>query len=122
MEKINIGNTLKQLRTSSKKSVGEIIAELEQYYGFTLAQSTLYGYENNHSNPNIDIFLALCMIYNCNDILYTFGYTDKQQNSVPPSQEDEQILKKYHSLTPSGRNLILGALGIEKDTPQQKIS
>ena len=122
METINIGKTLKQLRITSKKSVAEIITELEQNYGFKLAQSTLYGYENNHSNPNIDIFLALCMIYNCNDILYTFGYTDKQQNFTPPSQEDEQILKKYHSLPPSGRNVILGALGIEKDTQKQKIS
>ena len=117
-----IGDTLKQLRKTSGKKSSEIIEELRAKHGISIAQSTLYGYENGHANPNIDIFLALCLIYNCQDILYTFGYTD-QPKAFAFSQEDSQIIKKYHALPSSGQNMILGALGIDKSKQNsQKIS
>lgn len=120
--KTNLGVTLRELRESKKYNAKEVAKILTSKYGITLQYRTLYGYETGRSFPNTDVFLALCEIYECYDILYTFGYTDKQQNFMPPSHEDEQILKKYHALPPSARNLILGALGIEKDSLQQKIS
>ena len=122
MNNRNISDTLKKLRTASNKSASVVIQELNQTYGFSLAQSTLYGYENGHSCPDVDVFLALCMIYNCRDILYTFGYTDKPNAFTVTSPEDALIVEKYNNLTPSGKNMILGALGIEKDNIKQKIS
>jgi len=122
MDAITIGTTLRKLRENANLSAKDVSDILKSEFSIDMNHRTLFNYEKGRSSPDVDRFLTLCMIYNCNDILYTFGYTDKQQNFTPPSREDEQILKKYHALPPSGRNLILGALGIEKDSLQQKIS
>lgn len=122
MDSITIGTILRKLRENAHLSAKEVSDILKKDYSIDMNHRTLFNYEKGRSSPDIDRFLTLCMIYNCSDILYTFGYTDEQQHFTPPSHEDEQILKKYHSLPPSGRNLILGALGIEKDGLKQKIS
>lgn len=122
MDATTIGTILRNLRENANMSAKDVSDILKKEYAIDMNYRTLFNYEKGRSSPDIDRFLTLCMIYNCNDILYTFGYTDKQQSFSPPNREDEQILKKYHSLPPSGRNVILGALGIEKDSLQQKIS
>lgn len=117
-----IGNILRTLRENSNLSAKEVSIILKNNYSIEMNYRTLFNYEKGRSSPDVDRFLALCQIYNCTDILYTFGYTNKQQNFVSYTPEDKQILKKYHALPPSGRNVILGALGIEKDGLQQKTS
>lgn len=120
--KVDLGATLRTLRENKKYNAKEVAEILTSKYGINLQYRTLYGYETGRAFPNTDVFLALCEIYECYDVLYTFGYTSNESVASPLNTEDTLILKKYHALPPSGRNLILGALGIEKDSIQQKIS
>lgn len=120
--KLRIGLKLRELREEKGYNAKDVVELLSSNYGIELQFKTLYSYENGRTFPNTDVFLALCLIYNCRDILYTFGYTDKPNAYTVTSPEDALIVEKYNNLTPSGKNMILGALGIEKNDIQQKIS
>lgn len=120
---IKLGTKLRELRENKGYNAKEVAALLSDKYMIKLKYQTLYSYETGRTFPNTDVFLALCQLYDCYDILYTFGYTDKQVIDNSISHEDEEILKRYHALPSSGQNMILGALGIDKSRQNnQKIS
>lgn len=108
----NIGITLKKLRVNSKKNWHYITSKLKEQFSLDIAQSTIYGYENGHSIPNADVFLALCQIYNCQDVLYEFGYTD-ERNKYLLSNEEERVICNYRTLDDSGQKIIKKALDIK---------
>lgn len=114
MDKKQIGNRLKELRASSSLSVDEVLQKLKEKYQIDVRPNTLYGYENGRTSPDVDLFLALCKIYNCRDVLYEFGYTDIKEIYNVHSSEESEIIEKYQKLPESGKDIIRGALGIEK--------
>ncbi|MBP3609499.1 MAG: helix-turn-helix transcriptional regulator [Lachnospiraceae bacterium] len=122
MDSITIGTTLRTLRENANLSAKDVSEILKNKYAIDMNYRTLFNYEKGRSSPDIDRFLTLCQIYDCYDILYTFGYTEKKNAFTPIPPEEELIIKKYNSLPPSGKNMILGALGIEKEKQQQRIS
>lgn len=123
MSSVKIGNTLRSLRESRGLSAKDVSELLYKNYGIKMEHGTLYNYEKGRSSPDIDRFLCLCMIYQCEDILYEFGYTTQKTSGKQSTSDEYEVLTKYQSLPESGKELIRGALGIEterKDT--QKIS
>lgn len=114
MDNARIGLKLKELRKDSGKKWGQILSELKEDYGIEVAQSTIYGYENGHASPDVDLFMALCLIYGCDDILYYFGYRSTPMNSKHTPEESE-LLDRYKQLPDGGKDMIRGALGLEKD-------
>ena len=61
--KEKIACILKECRKKNKFSVDYVANELKSQ-GFEIAPKTLYGYETGKNQPNADIFLCLCKIYN----------------------------------------------------------
>lgn len=121
-EKTKIGLKLRELREQKQLNAKDVASLLHDKYDIEINFKALYSYETGRTFPNTDIFLALCHLYECNDILYTFGYVDKP-NAFAISPEDLEVIKKYHALPSSGQNMILGALGIDKTKQNnQKIS
>lgn len=114
MNAIDIGNKLRELREASGLSAKDVSFILENEYEIEMNHRTLFNYEKGRSSPDIIRFLSLCKIYGCRDVLYEFGYSKKklQEN---PSYEDSIILEKYHSLSPEGKDIIHGALGLTSD-------
>ena len=120
MSAIQIGNTLRSLRESRGLSAKDVSELLYRNYGIEMEHGTLYNYEKGRSSPDIDRFLCLCMIYQCEDILYEFGYTTKKASAKQSTDEEQEVLTKYQSLPESGKDLIRGALGIESEKKANK--
>ncbi len=119
MDKKQIGNRLKELRASSSLSVEDVLHILKEKYSIEVRPNTLYGYENGRTSPDVDLFLALCKIYKCRDILYEFGYTDVKELYNIHNPEEKEIIEKYQKLPENGKDMIRGALGIEKRDEQK---
>ena len=114
MNAADIGNKLRELRERSGLSAKEVSEILIEKYQIDMNHRTLFNYEKGRSSPDIDRFLTLCKIYNCRDVLYEFGYTDIKEIYNIHSSEEGEVIEKYQKLPESGKDMIRGALGIEK--------
>lgn len=103
MEKKSFGETLRSLRERQKLSVKTVIEELKKY-GQDITDKTLYSYENDKRAASADMLLALCQIYNCNNILETFAGI-KPDYSIPDDFEWKMI-EKYRSLDSHGKEMV----------------
>ena len=122
MSKIAIGQKLRQLREHCGYNAKEVSSILQRDFSLDIQYKTIYNYENGRNSPDTDVFLALCIIYDCEDILYEFGYTDTPRK-YPLSSEATKIYSKYRQLSKDGQNIIRNALGIsEKEMPEEPAS
>lgn len=119
MDAIGIGNKLRSLRERSGLSAKEVSEILIEKYQIDMNYRTLFNYEKGRSSPDIDRFLALCKIYNCRDVLFEFGYTDIKEIFSIHNSEEKEVLEKYQALPEDGKDVIRGALGIEKREVQE---
>lgn len=126
MSKNTIGQKLRQLREKCGYNAKEVSLILQNTFSLNVQYKTIYNYENGRNSPDTDVFLALCIIYNCKDILFEFGYTDTPQK-YPLSSEASEVYSKYQALPKDGQAVIRNALGIYKqpsdsyipDTPEE---
>lgn len=70
---------LKNTRNSQKLSVEFVVEQLKKF-DIKLSTKTLYGYENGVSMPDAYTLLALCSIYNIDDIMLELGYKSKKKS------------------------------------------
>ena len=119
MNAVEIGNRLRELRERSGLSAKEVSEILMEKYQIDMNHRTLFNYEKGRSSPDIDRFLTLCKIYSCRDVLYEFGYTDIKEIYNIHNSEEKEVVEKYRKLPESGKDLIRGALGIEKGEEQR---
>ena len=73
MKNNKIGEMLKKYRKMNALSVGEVVLELQDRYGVSVAEKTVYGWESNQAHPTSDVFVALCDIYRINNITDVFN-------------------------------------------------
>ena len=97
------GETLRSLREREKLSVKEVIEKLKMY-GLNITDKTLYSYESDKRASSADMLLALCQIYNCNNILETFAGLEPDY-SIPDDSE-WKLIEKYRLLDSSGKNTV----------------
>ena len=107
MKRVPIPPLLKQLRSASGLS-GRDVARKLALYGISLSEKTLYGYENGVSMPNADVFLALCSIYDCEELVGLGSAADF-------SMEEYGLIKKYRVLDVHGKRVVDSALELEYD-------
>lgn len=108
----NFGNKLKLLRDLKKYSAKEVVQKL-QASGFEIADKTLYGYEKGIRMPNADIFVELCKIYKCHNILETFSETGIDYSI--PNDLKYPIIEKYRDLDDHGKEMVNLVLDKESD-------
>lgn len=90
-----IGSVLKyyrKLRNLSVKDVSDYLSE----NNFGVSVKTIYGWENNHAQPDNQALLLLCRLYRIENILDAFGYG----SSVPAcdivlTSHEIQLVKQY---------------------------
>jgi transcriptional regulator with XRE-family HTH domain len=119
MSKESIGQILRSLREKKNYNAKEVAEMLNDKFSISVKHKSIYNYETGRNSPDVDIFLALCIIYDCNDILYEFGYTTVRE-CWKLDNDDADILDKYHSLSEDGKNMIRGALGLEKSKARRQ--
>lgn len=99
---MNIGSKMKELRESQGLTRKEAVEKLKPL-GIDISDKTLYGYESGRNSANADMFLALCKIYNCNNIMETFSSTVEK---VLFTNDEWQIIEKYRSLDEQGKKTV----------------
>ena len=98
----NIGNKLKELRERNGLTRKEAVDKLHSI-GIDISDKTLYGYESGRNSANADMFLSLCKIYDCNDIMATFY---DSVDDVLFTNEEWKIIEKYRDLDPYGQETV----------------
>lgn len=107
--KKSIGEILKESRKKYKLSAKFVCEQLEIVDGIKISPTTLYGYENNYREPDIHTLLALCDMYDLDDLLVTFGYSsqkdydDDSEQELKQSEKEEKILLLFNTLNPVGQ-------------------
>ena len=98
----NIGDILKRLREENNLTGKEAVEKLKEL-GIDISAKTLYGYESGRNSTNADTFLALCKIYNCQNIMNVFlDSTDE----VLFTNKEWNVLEQYRSLDNMGKSHI----------------
>lgn len=114
-----IAEKLREYRKKMGLSVDDVSAFLNDQ-GYEIAARSVYGYENGSRMPNADVFLSLCVLYGCTDILFEFGYSSKKMPISQNTADEQAVLDKYNELPDSGKDMIRGALGLEKLQMERK--
>lgn len=104
--KKNIAKVLKEYRKRNNYSVKDVSILLEER-DIKAAIKTIYGWESGQSQPSADILLTLCEIYNIENILSAFGYSDKVDFQI--SSQERALVKSYraHPELQSAVNILL---------------
>lgn len=91
---MDIGTLLKLKRKELNLSVKQVVDSLKSY-NISISEKTLYGWENNYRQPDVDTFLILCAIYQISNVL---GYFLNEQTK-DYSTKESILIKKYRQLT-----------------------
>lgn len=98
--KKSIGKTLKNARKRNRLTIEDVQQFLSENE-INSASKTIYGWENDFSMPNINIFLLLCKFYRIRDVLKTFGYDYSEHtkcisfNEKEYSKDELEDIQKY---------------------------
>ena len=92
MKNENIAKVLKECRKQNNLSVKDVSERLSEK-SLVVAEKTIYGWESGQSQPDADTLLILCDIYKINDILGTFGYTEKSNFAI--TKNEQNLILKY---------------------------
>ena len=92
MKNEKISEVLKNYRKLNKLSVRDVSVLLKEK-SLNVAEKTIYGWESGQTQPNADTLLMLCEIYNIENILNTFGYTNKEPLNL--TKHEEKLIKQY---------------------------
>ena len=102
---MNIGEKLKKLRETNCMTRKESADKLKEL-GIDISDKTLYGYESGRNSPNADMFLALCQIYKCNNVMETFS---DSVDDILFTNEEWGIVEKYRFISdhsPEGKETV----------------
>ena len=102
----SLGIVLKELRKKKKFTAKETADRLSSL-GYEISEKTISGYETGIRMPNADIFMALCTIYDCKNILEMFSFI-KADYSIPTDSEWKMI-EKYRFISahsPDGASVV----------------
>lgn len=91
---MDIGTLLKSKRKELKLSVKQVVDSLKNY-NISISEKTLYGWENNYRQPDVDTFLILCAIYQISNVLDYF----LNEQTKDYSTKESILIKKYRQLT-----------------------
>lgn len=73
---MKIAAKLKELRLAKNLEIKDVLLEL-QNAGFKVSEEEMLELEADAKSLEADMFLVLCRIYGCDDIMGTFGDFDK---------------------------------------------
>lgn len=118
--KKQIADLLKDMRLEKDLKGPEVVRLLKQRFDIELSDKTLYGYENGVSSPNIPTFLALCDIYEIEDVLGALEKTKPHRRTLSPTEE--RLIKYFKAASPELQEAALRMLQpVEKENTASKV-
>lgn len=103
MSREQIAQVLKEYRNLRGFSVASVCDWLEKK-GYEIKQKTLYSYESGHRQPDADVLMALCDLYQIENILQAFGYADKDVIAAPASDQNNSLIDNLLAVCKSLNN------------------
>lgn len=97
MSREHIANVLKRLRKAkgyTADQVGELIGK---------SGKTVNAWENNHGQPDAEMLMMLCDIYEVKDILNEFRETPNTKTPPPLTAEENRLLNAFSKLNQNGK-------------------
>ncbi len=76
------GSISKELREKNGLTLENVVEKLKDYK-VNISAEHLCAYENGTASIDADLFLYLCKIYNCQNVLEAFSESNAVQN-IPP--------------------------------------
>ncbi|MBQ8278983.1 MAG: helix-turn-helix transcriptional regulator [Roseburia sp.] len=89
-----IPKVLKEYRKKNKYTVDDVSLLLSER-SIKAAPKTIYGWESGQSQPSADTLLTLCELYNIDNILGTFGYSDGTTFHL--NSQERALIKSYRA-------------------------
>lgn len=99
---MNVGEKLKFLRENNNMTRKDVADKLKEF-GIDISDKTLYGYESGRNSANADMFLTLCKIYKCNNIMEVFSDT---VDDVLFTNAEWCVIEKYRYLDDHGKEMV----------------
>lgn len=94
-----------------KKMTGQEVSDKLKMYGIDISKTTIWGYEKGVSGPTVPTFIALCKIYEVEDVIEEV----KQKPVSEKLNHQEKILLDYfRQASPEAQELALKMLKPEK--------
>ena len=94
MRNKQIPKVLKEYRKMNHLSVNDVVLKLHDR-SFDVAPKTIYGWESGQTQPDADLLLTLCELYNVSNILAAFGYEDTEEFHL--SSQERALIKSYRA-------------------------
>lgn len=110
--KKQIADLLKDKRLELGLTGLEVVRRLKQQYDIDLSDKTLYGYERAVSLPNVPLFLALCRIYEIEDVSGSLERAKTRRRSLTVTEE--RLVTYFRQASPEAQELVLKMLKPEE--------
>ena len=88
-----------------KKMTGQEASDKLKMYGIDISKTTIYGYENCVSGPTVPTFIALCRIYEVDDVIA----------EVKLKAKEKELLDYFRQASPEAQELALKMLKPEEE-------
>lgn len=111
--KKQIADLLKDKRLELGLTGLEVVRRLKQQYDIDLSDKTLYGYERAVSSPNVPLFLALCRIYEIEDVASSLEKAKTRRRSLTITEE--KLVTYFRQASPEAQELVLKMLKPEEE-------
>ena len=108
MDQYKIAKQLKIFRNANHLTAKQVSYYLKDQGCYVEARS-IYDSESGSRMPNINVFLHLCQLYGCTDILYEFGYDKIEVANVADEME---VVTKYRKLLSNEKEIAKGFMDI----------
>ncbi len=101
-----------------KQMTGQEVSDKLKMYGIDISKTTIWGYEKGVSGPTVPTFIALCKIYEVDDVIEE---VKQKPVSEKLNQQEKLLLDYFRQASPEAQELALKMLKpAEKDTASGK--
>ncbi|GHV33520.1 hypothetical protein FACS18949_07690 [Clostridia bacterium] len=88
-----------------REAAGLTIREVGERIG--KSNQTVSAWEQGRGQPDAEMFLRLCDVYNVENVSDFFGQSAKLTPNASLSDEDRQLLDYYHSMNDDGQERLM---------------
>ena len=116
MEENKIAKQLKIFRNANNLTAKQVSYYLQEQ-GLYVEARSIYDYESGSRMPNVNVFLHLCHLYGCTDVLHEFGYDNIQSANV---SDELDVVNQYRKLNDEDKEIAKGFMNILLDVRNKR--
>lgn len=94
-----------------KQMTGQEVSDKLKMYGIDISKTTIWGYEKGVSGPTVPTFIALCKIYEVDDVIEE---VKQKPVSEKLNRQEKLLLDYFRQASPEAQELALKMLKPEE--------